>query len=70
MEKRGAAMREQEADYERVQTAYAAMVASLDQARNERRYAESRVLDLEAEVRSREKSIRCGSTCYQWPLCL
>ena len=58
MEQKGAQMREREAEYERVQQAYVAMHAALDQARNERRLADSTVLDLEAEVRSCQKTIR------------
>lgn len=58
METRGAAIREMEVNNQRIQEAYSSMLASLEQAREDTRHAKAQTLDLEAQVRGSNKTIR------------
>ena len=55
IEKKAVLVREQQAEYERVQAAYAQMTASMDHAAHEKRHAEALVLDLKAQIRNDDK---------------
>jgi hypothetical protein len=51
MERKAVSVKEQEAEYRRVQDAYNQMNAALEMSRHEKRHSEARALDLEAEIR-------------------
>lgn len=51
MEKKAVLVREQQAEYERVQAAYGQMSAALEGLQYERRHAKAVILDLEAQLR-------------------
>ena len=51
MERKAVSIKEQEAEYHRVQAAYNQMNAALELSRHEKRHSKARALDLEAQIR-------------------